>query len=506
MTNNFRTLFASVLTLAASAGGVLAQGQPQCRLSYRGNFRLNGAQQYLDRAQRTEFADEKNRSLNDANRVLSEAVRAGGLNTDQQLTLWYFFGRLYAMRGDLVGADTSWSRVEAMGDDVCKRDVARLRRNEYVPIWNDAVGLLQQQQDSALRLLRRAMIIFRGEPALFMNMAAIFVDRNEIDSAAAYYRQVARIDTAEHRRTALFNTARMFHRAATDSALAAAWAGGRAGRADPERALLGEAERAYREYLELYPRDIEARSSLAAVLGSLGRGDEALSIYDSLLAMADSLDPFDLFDAGVVLYRERRYQQAARAFEGVLRRNPHYRDALFNLATSYDALNDTTRFVASAHRLRVSDPNNRQTYTLLARAFQKVMRGHAARDSALRRHRTNRDSIAAANRVRQLAVAYSDSTIWAVAYRDSIPFEFNVSRFEPRDTMAVVQGAVQNLQSAERPAFTLTIELVNGQGEVVATLPVEVPALSPVGQPGSVYDFNLSASGRGILAYRYRAS
>jgi tetratricopeptide (TPR) repeat protein len=476
-------------------------------LSYRGNFRLNGAQQYLDRAQRTQFADEKNRSLNDAGRVLGEAARAGGLNTDQQLTLWYFYGRLHAMRGDLVGADSSWSRVEAMGDDDCKTDVARLRRNEYVPIWNDAVGFLQQQQqDSALRLLRRAMVIFRGEPALFMNMAAIFVDRNEVDSAAVYYRRVARMDTAEHRRTALFNTARMFHRAATDSTLAAAWARGRAGQADPERGLLGEAERAYRAFLELYPSDIEARTSLAAVLGSLGRGDEALAIYDSLLARADSLDPFDLFDAGVVLFRERRYEPAARAFEGVLRRNSHYRDALFNLATSYDALNDTTRFLATAQRLRAMDPNNRQTYTLLARAYQKVMRGHAARDSVLRRYRTNRDSIAAANRVRQLAVAYSDSTIWAVAYRDSIPFEFSVSRFEPRDTTAVVQGAVQNLQSAERGAFTLTIEFVNAQGEVVATLPVEVPALSPVGQPGSVYDFNLRASGRGILAYRYRAS
>lgn len=456
------------LILAAGVGVAQAQqGDAQCTLNFRSNFRLNGAQQYLAMIPASRFDDEKQRHLNDAARVLNEAVQSGGADP---LTLWYFMGEIYGYRHDLIGADSAWRKVEAVGDAVCKRDIERRRRNEYVPVQQEAVAQLQAQHyDSALTLFRKAHRVFRGEPAGFVNMAYIFVQQDNTDSAVAYYRLAAHAgddpQRAEVRVTALFNAARLLHRANRHA----------------------QAESAYRDYLRIKPRDMQALTGLAGVLTSLSRTQEAGAIYDSLLAHADSLESFDLFETGVALFRQAqalpaadtaartaRYQLAARAFETGLRKNPYYRDALYNLANTYVASNDTAKLLEAAQRLVAVDSMNRQAVTLLAAAYQRS-RNQAA-------------------------------TLRTLQRRDSLPWEFSVQRFDPRDTTAAIRGAVQNLRSREQPPFNITLEFVNAAGEVVTRQVVEIPTLGPAGQPGMGYDFNVVASGRGILAYRYKVN
>jgi tetratricopeptide (TPR) repeat protein len=70
--------------------------------------------------------------------------------------------------------------------------------------------------------------------------------------------------------------------------------------------------------------------------------------------MADSMTTLDLFQAGVALFRTKRYSRAAEAFERGLTRNPHYRDALYNLANTYLSLAnaiDSTKPAAEQQRL-----------------------------------------------------------------------------------------------------------------------------------------------------------
>ena len=261
------------------------------------------------------------------------------------------------------------------------------------------------------------------------------------------------------------------------------------------------ADTAYREYLRRKPRDMEALSSLASVLMSLHREPEAGAIYDSILAHPDSLGSFELFETGVALFRQNRYPLAARAFELGLVKNPLYRDAIFNLANTYIAANDTARALPAAKRLVAVDPMNRNAIRLLAAAYQRVGAASRVQDSTLR---SRRDT--SANRFRRIAQAYGDSTLRALQRQDSLPWEFTVQRFEPRDSTAVIRGAVQNLQARQLAAFTVILEFVNTAGEVVTHENVEIPELGALGQPGSSYDFNIIASGSGILAYRYRSN
>jgi tetratricopeptide (TPR) repeat protein len=462
----FRGLAVAALGLAVAAGQ--ANAQDECRnLRFRGHFRLNSAQRYLDLYQRAQHADQKRQALDNAERVLGEAAASPG-NADA-FTLWYFFGQVYVGKNDLAGADSALTRAASLAnnDEGCLSEINRMRRNAWIPLQNEAVGQIQSQNyDSALVLLRKANVIYRDDPSGFMNMAAAYMAQENYDSAAAAFRLAGQAGTdparAELRSQAMFNAARIYARANRFAA----------------------AESSYRAYMALRPRDVEGPTGLAAVLQAQGKTSEASALYDSLMRNADSLSSFDLFDMGVSLFRaaaadtadearqRERFQLTARAFEAGLRKNPTHRDALFNLTNAYLAASDTAKVLEAAQRLAAVDSMNRQSLTLLARA-----------------HQMNRQQ---AEVVRMLQK------------RDSLPFEVSIQRFEPRDSTAILRGAVANLRSSELPGRTITLEFLGQNGQVVATERVELPALNPNGSPGAMYDFNITASGRGIITYRYR--
>jgi len=476
---------AVVLALAAAmAASAMASAQeqvPECRnLRYRSNFRLNGAQQYLTRARTTSFPDQKRAALNDAARVLGEAAQDRGAD---QATLWYLFGQMYALRGDLVGTDSAWTRAEAATDAECRRAIQRERAALWVPLVQEGAQLASQNSyDSALVLLRKANTIYRDDPRAYFTMGQTFYAQEKLDSAIVYFRRASTAGTApqqaDTRATAGMNAARL------------------AQQADQ----LPVAESLYRAYAQLRPRDVEGITRLAGVLVAQGRNDEASRIYDSLLTNADSMAPADLFDLGVALYNQRRLPLAARAFEANVRKSPYDRDGQYNLANVYLAMSDTVRTLEAAKRLVVVDPHNRQSLQLLASAYSQIGRG--LRDQALRAQAA-RDT-ATVRRLNPQVRAYQDSTVRALAQSDSLDWEIRIARFEPRDSTAGIQGMVRNLQAGELAGFNLVLDFVNGAGEVLATERVEIPTLSQAGNPGSAYDFNLTASARGILAYRYR--
>ncbi len=466
-----------LMALTMLAGTAQAQQRPpECNhLSYRSNFRLNGAQQHLDAASKSSYADDKRSRMADAERLLNDAEKAGDVD---QSTLWYLFGELYVMKGDLVGADSAYRKVEAITDPECKAEVARRRRNQWVPLQNAGVEQMNAgNADSALALFRRSNVIYRAEPYAFLNMASIFVNKNQNDSAIVYYRAAAASSDlprfAEARATALFNAARLVHRSANDTAAIRAEA---QRRGVPDTAVRNERLRtalaAYQDVLKQRPRDLQAQASVAGVLFSLHRPQEAQAVYDSMLAHADSMESIDLFDAGVALFRQQHYDLAARAIELGLAKNRCHRDALFNLANTYLAARDSVRLLDAARRLVAVDSMNRSSLQLLAAAEQR-----------------NGDT---------------QGTLRMLMKRDSLPWEITVLRFEEGDTSASIHAVVGNLQPKPLSGFKLTIQFVSGACEPVAEQVVEIPDMNPNGSPGASYDFTLTGNGRGIVAWKYK--
>ena len=457
-----RAALAAWLVVVAWPGRADAQDS-QCRSLKRNHFRLNSAGLHLDVADHSTFPDVKRSRANDALRALREAYGADGVD---QFSAWYLSAKAYALLNDLRGADSAWTRASALApsDAGCLTEIVRQRRNLWIPIQNEAVAQITAQNlDSALALLRKSNIVYRDDPSGYMNMASVFLTQEKPDSAIQALRLASTAGTSADRADVRLRAAQLLAQILQ------------------RNNRLAEADTAWRNYIRLKPNDMAARGSLALVLVGLHRPQDAAAVYDSILTMADSLDSFGLFDTGVSLFRIAQadsanklswFRRAARAFELGLAKSPYDRDGLYNLTNAYLGLADTVKLLQAATRLYAADSMNRQTNSLLAQAQQ--MNGQR------------------------------NEVVRTLLRRDSLPFEVNILRFDPRDSSASVRGGVQNLRPRELTGFNMAIEFLNGRGEVVATQRVEIPSLNSVGSPGSFYDFTVSGVARGIIAYRYK--
>jgi tetratricopeptide (TPR) repeat protein len=464
----------TVILITALGGPARAQGRqfvpPACDVP-KGHYLINSAVLYLQNAGRTRFDDQRQRDLRDAFRVLLEAITEKG--QDENGSAWYYLGRYYQSMNDLPGADSAFDRAERMLPG-CAADIAENRRRLWVPVLNSAVDRIRaNDNDGALTLLRDANAIYDAEPPGFYYLAQILANTRVRDSAIVYFVRALEIarraenledeQYAEIRENAEFNVARLYHvDEHYDSATV--W---------------------YARYRQHKPMDPQAITGQAAALESAGRGQEALALYDSVLIMADSMSTLDLFQAGVALFRTDRYQRAAEAFERGLERNPHYRDALFNLANTYlslvDAIDSTKpaaertalereygrKMVSIATRLVAIDPSSTAVRRLQAAAFQLVNE--------------------------------QDSILAVLERREAMTFEVTVSTFVPAGSGFDLRGIITNLHAAPTAVPPLTFEFVNEQGEVLQVLEVAGQTL----EAESVVPFALAPVGEGIAAWRY---
>lgn len=522
--------------LAPALGAQGTWAQPKCDIK-PGHFKVNSAVLYLRNAAQTRFDDQREKDLRDANRVLTEALTTDG--QDKNPAAWYYLGRYYVVRNDAVGADSAFRKAEALLP-ACKEDILFWRRNSlWVPAFNAGVAALNAQQyDSAVAAFRRATIIYDVEPQSFTTLATAFfnmpaetflpdstfhrmypnlpdsvaqatrdsISRTRYDSAAKYFRRgyEASWDPKylRDKHDALFNLGNAFYAAQHYDSAAAV----------------------YSEYLKLEPNDAQALARLADVLENSGHMDSAQAVYAYIIAHADSMDPVNLFNAGVSIYNaapslpdtervssdcrrqrvagrtgltvvQRRsitaqcdsvardtmktrnaaaaenYRLAAQAFEAGLARNGQNRDGLFNLANAYFALRQGDKMLPVSQRLTAVDPLNRNSVRLVAQAWQLMGR--------------------------------SDSALHYVTIADSLlPVDVSVGSFAPEEQSATLNGIVTNFHTAPSAPLTLAFEFLDVSGKVLATQTVEVPQIAA----GENHAFQVQASGAGIVAWRYHKS
>ena len=452
---------------AAQARGFIP---PDCDLN-KGHYLVNSANLYLQNAARTRFQDQRERDLKDARRVLLQAIDQG---QDQNGAVWYFLGRYYAEMNDLDGVDSSFTRAASLIPQ-CGADINTHRRRLWVPLLNAGVDAIRSgDTETAMARLRRANQIFGGEPPGFYYLGQLYAGRQERDSAVTYFRRALAVASdganrenaqyAEVRRDAVFNLALLYQRAQLyDSAIV--W---------------------FRRYRTMQPNDQQALTGMAATLEEAGREAEALALYDSVLMRADSMPPLNLFEAGVAMFRAKRYQRAAEAFSSGLQRNPHYRDALFNLANTYLSL---------ANTIDTTLPKAQQA-TLRKEYGEKMGPVLAQLLAVDPQNNSVRRLLAASYQLRDL----SDSTLAVLERIEAMPFDVTVSQFQRLARGYDVRGLLTNMKAAETAVPALTFEFLNAQGETVETIAVDGRTLEPEG----LAPFAMAPTAEGIVAWRYR--
>jgi tetratricopeptide (TPR) repeat protein len=466
---------AVVAVSGAVAPQATAQGgfaPPTCDLK-KGHYLVNSAVLYLQNASRRGvFPDDRQRHLHDANRVLLEAIDKG---RSDDPAVWYYLGRYYEEMKDVDGADSSFTRAAQLAPQ-CVTDINLHRRRLWVPILNSAVDRMRANDpEGAKPFLRQANRIFTAEPLGFYYLGQVFANQAQRDSAIYYLERALAVamdsansanpSFADIRETGAFNIATLFHmEQQLDSAVA--W---------------------YRAYRKENPNDVKAIAELASVLDQIGRQDEAIALYDTVLMRADSMPTLDVFQTGVAMFRAHRYQRAVEAFQKGLERNPNFRDALYNLANSYLAMAEEADSTAPkadlsriqrelgekmtpvAERLVAVDPANVLSLKLLARSYQ------------LR--------------------AMSDTTLAVLQRADTLPIDVTVSTFTVTGpTSWELKGVIANTKGQPVNVPQITFEFLSERGEVVRTVTIDPQTLAAEG----LASIELHPEGAGIAAWRYR--
>ncbi len=436
--------------------------QAECKLD-GGDFRVSSGKTYLKTGIEASEPSNRSRAVRDGIRVVLEALTEGKL-ANKSSEAWYWLGRLYLQHGELLGADSAFARAQAMAPE-CKQDIGKYRYRAWVSLYNAGNGFRQQRnEDSAAVMYHAANQIYRVSPLAYINLADIFSQRQQSDSALYYFGLAAATEPTDGahvvaRNQAVFNQGVMLLNL---------------GRA-PEAVV------AFRRYIRLAPEDVAGKKALAQAFRAAGMVDSAQALEHELVSTVpvggdeSEVSEGDLFDIAVRQFNDKNYREAAETFGRITSRNPWNRDALFNQANAYLALQDGPNLASTAEKLLAIEPFSEHDYSLLAQ-------GHKLAG--------NQDGTFKAIVAREgLLVNVESEGLKRTG--EGITFTASATGREARD---------ENNKLLEAKPLTLTVDFLGDGGAVVTSKDVTIRVL----KPGEKFPFSVIGSGEGIRAWRYR--
>ncbi len=433
---------------------------PGCDIK-AGHFKVSSAGTYLKSAYENPDGPRRERLLRDADRVLREAMTEN--DQADNGAAWYYQGRVNLMQGDLRGADSAFTKAEQMLPD-CREDIKHYRQRAGTVLTNPAGEFAKaEKSDSALALFRESLVIYREFPTAYYNMGILFTNAEQADSATWYFTKAAELAAADARFTDLRNQA-TFNVAAMHQ---------RAGRHEEAVVVL-------RRYVEWVPGDAEARKALAVSLRATGKTDEAQALDKDLLtssAAAGTLTPSDLMSVGVNFFNEKKYAEAAEAFQKVADMAPNDRYAWFNLANTHLALKDGPKLVIVGKKLVELEPLNEDHIKLLGEGYRLSNK--------------------------------QDELIATVTGLIGMPTSIAIDNFSRTKGGAKLEGVATGRQAQSAggknlPAKPVTVHIhfLDKAGAVVTSKDLEIHALEPLAK----HPFVIEAEGEGIMAFRYEVN
>jgi tetratricopeptide (TPR) repeat protein len=429
---------------------------PDCGLK-AGHFKVSSGATYLKTGVETGVPANRTRVLASGQKVILEAIEKNG--QEKNPAAWYNLGRIYLHQGDIVGADTAFTKAETLAPK-CKDEISKVRYMGWVPLVNAGIDFTKaQNSDSALALFRQANIIYRDKPLAYLNSGIIFANAGQTDSAIAYWQTASEIgertNVVEDRNLATRNLGAALQRANRHK----------------------DAVPVLEKYLGWVPTDAEVKRALAGSYRATGQVEKAQALEKEVGAPAPAAaaGAANQMTAAIALYNQKNYKDAAAAFEQVVAAEPYNRDALFGLANSYIGLKNGPKLVATAARLVEIEPMNQEIVRMLATGQRMAKKEAQANKTAIQ----------------------------ALA----LPVTVNVNQFAPTADGASITATAtgREAQTAQgKPIaaapLVLVFEFLDGKGTAVANQEVPVPAL----KPDEAQPIEAKAQAAGIAAWRYK--
>ncbi|HTY04921.1 MAG TPA: FxLYD domain-containing protein [Gemmatimonadales bacterium] len=512
-----------------------AQAKPACDLSPN-FFRLNSAPLNLHLAE--EKPDQRDRMLAGVKDV---AERTLAEHQDNAVA-WYYLARYYQESHNPWGADTAFAHTEKLVPQ-CADTLVQFRKSA----WNDAftAGMTAWQggkTDSAVILLQLSRRLMPRNPRADFQLGQLYAGANSTDSAITYLNlgaQLAGTDTAygDARHDALGTAARLAlaraqgdpviarsmqvrqsldslgrylqndsillaHRLAqsasrhsrgarlsptdqqafatdstqlsqslsNDRALRTSLLARAAGDTTALKAAYAPAVTAYQALLAAYPASLDAAVNLAAIFSQSGHPEMAATALDPVVAHPDLIDQNAALEAAQRMGSGGLGAAALKLYGMLLKANPNNRGALAGQADALLRMHDAGA-VAPALKVMALDPSNQLATRALGQAY-----GVAGQADSAKKYLARADT--------------------------GLAVDISVTQFQPDSAGADLSGVASNLKGAPSAPLHLTIDFLNAAGAVVTTQTTQVAPIAPQGSA----QFEVKATGKGIVAWRYKLS
>ena len=370
----------------------------------------------------------------------------------------------------VLAADSAFDVVEQAMPQ-CAADTEEYRRVPYVPLVNQAVNLYNAKQvDSAVALANRALIIYPKSPVAYNVIGNALQGKEDIPGAVKAFQDMLTAigsDTAyaEEKKQVMMNIPQLLAAAAENAE-------------GPKKAELAkQAAVAYEAYLKDYPGDAGAQSGLARVQLMAGDSASANKIYADMLADPNQYSDMQLFEAGVNAARAEKSKESAQLFEAGLKKNPFYRDALFNLSVTYLQSGQLDKMPPVMERLITVDPNNPENYRVFVNYYQE---------------KSKAEKVAATKKV------LNDSVLKYFKLFSEPTAKVTFNLFSHDGAKHTLAGNIENLSPAAK-TYTMKVDFLDNTGNTVATQEATVGAV----EPKTSKPFRITVEKEGVVAFKY---
>ncbi|HET8623750.1 MAG TPA: tetratricopeptide repeat protein [Gemmatimonadales bacterium] len=467
------TVTLAALAALLPAGRAIAQGNervinelakqnqffpPACSAAI-GDAKANDAAKALRNAINEKDPASRKSGLAEAQSKAREAAASG-----KGATGWIYLGRSYLYAGDLVGADTAFTRGEKLAAD-CKEDINRFREAAWVPLVNAGVDFVNASKtDSALALFQQANIIYRDKPNAYAGVGAIYANQGNNDSAIVYLQKATEVAAAnkqdEDRNVTAYNLGLVQTRAKRYE----------------------DAVKTLEQYHTWAPNDVQGAKALAAAYRGAGQADKAAALEKEaglppgeVPGAGDKSN--ELFQQGVAAFDAGKFAEAGDLFGQVYAAQPYNHDALVNQATAYYKAKDAAKLLAAAEQLVAVEPLNDIGQQLLMEAYRSAKQ--------------------------------PDKQIETTGRRLAMPVKLETRgvKLSPTNvelTLMATGREARNARGAAIPpkSTALVFELLGSGDAVLATQEVTVPAL----KPDATHEVKVAAQANGITGWRYKVA
>jgi len=138
-----------------------------------------------------------------------------------------------------------------------------------------------------------------------------------------------------------------------------------------------DAERLYRQVLEIDPRHADSLHLLGVIAAQTGRHDAAVDLIKKAIKVNGNVAPYH-FNLGLALMKQERVSEAAACFRRAVGLKPDYPEAYSNLGNAFRKLGQPDEAVACYRRAIDFRPNYLEVYNNLGTILQELGRPNEA--------------------------------------------------------------------------------------------------------------------------------